>query len=169
MACRAAAAVADDWHAALSACAKTYRYQIDHSQPRDPRLAATSWRPPGPLDRRALQRCARLLANGGDLSAFRRQRDHREHIATQLHAVRWRCRDPLWTCTISADRFAYRLVRSLVAAMVRCASPAATCADLATLLHGGQHPLSQHCAPAQGLELVAVHYPQAPQWALAGG
>ncbi len=167
MACRAAAAVADDWHAAVSATAKTYRYRLDRSQPRDPRLAAISWRVPGALDRGRLHQAARLLRGGGDLSGFLRRSDHRDRIATVLHALRWSCRGQLWTCTITGDRFAYRLVRSLVAAMVRCAGDHGDPSALAAVLRGTDHPISGHCAPAWGLELAQVHYPQEPHWQLA--
>ena len=63
VACRAVAAVAEDWHAVHHASSKTYRYRLDVGAVVDPFLAPRiSWRPPFTPALPALQAALQVVA-----------------------------------------------------------------------------------------------------------
>lgn len=163
--CRAAAAaVGDDWHAVHNASGKTYSYTIDNGVVADPFLARTAWRPPFRLDVSGLHAAAALVPGDRDWSAFARRGDHRSDHRRRISDVAWRDDGGRLICTIAGDGFTYRLVRSLVGAMVACAH--GTCAqdDLQRALSGERTPAAAQQAPAHGLCLEAVRYAQEPRW-----
>ncbi|MHC5068600.1 MAG: tRNA pseudouridine synthase A [Planctomycetota bacterium] len=164
--CSAAALVADTWHAGHHSRHKTYHYQLDGCRQRDPLRADRSWRPPqaGTLSLAALNQAAALITGRLDCRAFARRGDHRDDYHVTFKSVTWTSNDHGPLATLCADRFTYRLVRSLVGAMVACAAEACTLEDLHRALHGHSSPACRHQAPAQGLHLHQVSYRPGPDW-----
>ena len=164
-ACLATARVPPSWHAARDAGGKTYVYQLECSAQRDPLRAARCWRPPAGLHLSRLVRAGRLITACNDFRAFARRGDHREDHHCRIATLRWEEAGDLLRCRIRADRFTYRLVRSLVGAMVAHATDGCSEDDLATALAGDESPATHHQAPAHGLVLEAVHYRDELRWA----
>ena len=163
--CRGVARVADDWHAVHHASGKTYRYRLDVGTEPEPFLAPRiSWRLPFPIRLAALQDAARILPGTHDMQAFARRGDHREDLTTHLHAVRWYAADRYWICQVRGTRFTYRLVRSLIGAMVAVAHGTASGEHWRRALAGEDTPAAQQQAPACGLSLERVHYTPPPTW-----
>lgn len=169
VACRAVAAVVDDWHAVHLASGKTYRYRLDVGAVVDPFLAPRiSWRPPfsqalATLEA-ALQATATPLIGAQDLRAFARRGEHREDLRTTLTAVAWYRRERFLIARIRGDRFSYRIVRSLVGGMVATATGTTSTAQWRAALAGEVTPAAQQQAPACGLCLEHVHYDTPPRW-----
>ena len=151
-------AVADDWHAAHSSTGKTYHYQLDCSEPRNPLLARFSYRPTQSPDHDGLARAAELIIGTHDFSAFTRRGDHRDDHQCTFSACHWFRSDDMLTAELSADRFTYRLCRSLVGAMLACALKRCSLDELAAALTGERTRACDHQLPARGLHLVQVHY-----------
>jgi tRNA pseudouridine38-40 synthase len=166
--CRAAARVAEGWHAVHGVLRKTYRYRIWTGPGRDPFLAARlAWRPPWPLDARRLAACARAAPGERDWAAFVRRGERRGDTRCRLLACSWRRQGPLLVCTLAADGFIYRLARSLVGGMAAVARGAADAAEWRAALAGTPGRASTQQAPALGLRLEAVRYAEPPAWASA--
>ena len=168
LACRAAAAVVDDWHAVHSACGKTYRYRLHVAPLNDPFVARRiAWRPPFAVDLAALRQAAEPLTGELEAAGFARRGEHRDDLRLRLDAVRWYDRSGYRICQVRGTRFAYRLVRSLVGGMVATATGTVSQSDWLTAIAGESSPAGQQQAPACGLCLERVHYAQPPRWLTA--
>ena len=78
--------------------------------------------------------------------------------------MRWYAADRYWICQVRGTRFTYRLVRSLIGAMVAVAHGTASGEHWRRALAGENTPAAQQQAPACGLSLERVHYPMQPRW-----
>jgi tRNA pseudouridine38-40 synthase len=161
-ACRALVAVPDNWHAVHDATGKTYSYTIDNGAVADPFVSPFAWRPPFRLDLAVLNELAALIPGERDWSAFARQGDYREDHVRRIGAVRWHAEGDRLVCTVRGDGFTYRLVRSLVGAMVATAHGGCTRTEFADALAAQSSPAGRQQAPAQGLCLEAVYYASSP-------
>lgn len=161
VACRAVAQVPDDWDACHAAVAKTYHYTIDHGAVPDPFLARFAWRPPFALDRHRLEEAAQGIAGERDWSGFSKRGETRHldgDLVRRIDQVAWSTIDGRLTCEVTGGGFAYRLVRSLVGAMIAVANGTCTRADLDASLAGRESPAGRQLAPARGLCLMRVAY-----------
>lgn len=160
-ACRAVAAVADGWDACHDAVAKTYRYTIDHGEVADPFLARFAWRTPFRLEPERLRAAATGLAGERDWRGFSKRGETRHldgDLVRRITQVDWHHDGHRLCCDITGAGFTYRLVRSLVGAMVAVAHGTCTPADLAAALTGEDSPAGRQQAPAHGLCLRRVAY-----------
>jgi len=162
--CRAISAVADEWDACHAASGKTYRYTIDHGDVADPFLARFSWRTPFHLDPQRLSEAAQGIAGERDWSGFSRRGETRHldgDLVRRIDRVAWTIGGPRLYCEVTGGGFIYRLVRSLVGAMVAVANDTCSRADLTAALAGQDSPAGRQQAPARGLCLVQVGYASA--------
>ncbi len=166
---RAVAHVADDWHAVHDAVAKTYHYRLDAGAIPDPFARRYAWRPPFTLRLEALQAAAAPIAGKRDWRGFVRRGDAREDLVRHLTAVTWHADGDQWIATVNGRGFAYRLVRSLVGAMVAVAQGHVAMDDLHRSLAGADTPAGHQQAPACGLCLHEVRYAPTPGWLIALG
>lgn len=164
IACTAAAAVADDWHAVFTARGKTYRYEIDNGHSRNPLRQRYSWRPPGKPALAALQAVAALVPGDRDWSAFARSNDPREDYRRSITTVVWTADAERLLCHVSGAAFTYHLVRSLVGAMCACAGGQCEVSELKKALNGEVSRATDFQAPARGLCLEQVTYDPEPAW-----
>ncbi len=165
---RAVAPVAEGWHAVHDAVAKTYRYRLDAGAIPDPFARQYAWRTPFALRLEALQAAAAPIAGERDWRGFVRRGDAREDLVRHLTAVTWHADADQWIATVTGRGFAYRLVRSLVGAMVAVAQGHVAMDDLHRSLAGDDTPAGHQQAPACGLYLHDVQYAPAPGWRTAG-
>ena len=162
-ACHGAAEVDSAW-LAQQATAKTYRYDLEIAPQRDPLRAPRVWRPPAGLNLHALEQAARWIKECEDFIAFARRGDHRDDHRCQISTLRWEHTGDLMRCVITANRFTYRLVRSLVGCMVAYATGAVSQDELVAAVAGKPSPAAEQQAPARGLTLLAVRYARQPDW-----
>ncbi|HEX3134355.1 MAG TPA: tRNA pseudouridine(38-40) synthase TruA [Planctomycetota bacterium] len=161
VACRSVTPVADDWDACHSASGKTYRYTIDHGEVPDPFLARFAWRTPFRLDSQRLIEASVGVAGKRDWSGFSRRGETRHldgDLVRRIDRVAWSQDGQRLTCEVTGGGFTYRLVRSLVGAMVAVANDTCSRADLDAALAGQDSPAGRQQAPARGLCLVQVAY-----------
>jgi len=160
MTCRA---VPEDFHARYSAIGKTYDYLLWTGSILPPHQAQRCWHV-RQVDVAALRRAAKILAGRHDFAAFSANRgtpvgDTRRHLRRVIVSVR----GPLVRIRFEGDGFLYKMVRMLVAAMVRVAQGKGTLTDLRTRLAGRGGALPRGVAPADGLYLAGVRYGKNPQ------
>lgn len=160
---RAAAAVAPDWHAVHGVRRKTYRYALDAGVVRDPFRVSSAWRVAG-LDADVLAAAAELVPGRRDWAAFVRRGEHRSSTICRVSACRWRARQGLLSCDLTADAFIYRLVRSLIGGMTLVGRGGCTLADWQAVLDGAAGDAARQQAPACGLSLLRVVHRQPPRW-----
>jgi tRNA pseudouridine38-40 synthase len=158
-----AAEVPDAFDARFSALSRRYEYRVtDAVFGAEPlcRHNTVAW--PRPLDLDALNAAAALLVGQHDFAAFCRRKEHATTIRV-IGRMDWR-RDPdgVVVATVAADAFCQSMVRSLVGAQLAVGEgrrPADWPASLLTLRERASSVL---VAPAHGLALVAVEYPDGP-------
>jgi tRNA pseudouridine38-40 synthase len=160
---RAATAVPADFDARFSATWRRYEYRVtDASHGAEPlrRHEVLAW--PRPLDVAALNAAAAGLVGEHDFAAYCRRKEH----ATTRRAISrldWRRDgDGLLVATVQADAFCQSMVRSLVGAMLVAGDGRRPVEWPAGLLSLRERSSSVSVAPAHGLTLVAVGYPDDP-------
>ena len=158
---RAVTPVPSTFDARFSATFRRYEYRVaDTVFGPEPlrRYDTIGWMRPLDLDR--LQEAAAGLVGLHDFAAFCTRKEH----ATTIRAITgldWR-REPDGVCvaTVQADAFCQAMVRSLVGAMLAVGDGRRDPSWPATLLTLRERSSEVTVAPAHGLTLVAVGYPE---------
>jgi len=155
VACRV---VSGDFHARYSATGKTYDYFLWTGAVLPPHQAARCWHV-REVDLPVLRRAAKILAGRHDFAAFAANRgtpvgDTRRHV----RRIAVSAQGPLVRLRFEGDGFLYKMVRMLVAAMVRVAQGKGSLPDLRARLAGRGAASPREVAPADGLYLVGVRY-----------
>jgi tRNA pseudouridine38-40 synthase len=153
-----------DFHARYAATGKTYDYLLWTGDVLPPHRAGRAWLVRPAPDPAILRRAAELLAGRHDFRGFSANRgtpvrDTRRH----LRGITVTVRGPEIRLRFEGDGFLYKMVRMLVAAMVRVAQGKETMADLEARLHGHPTVLPRAVAPPDGLYLRRVAYARRKQ------
>jgi tRNA pseudouridine38-40 synthase len=150
--------------ARFSALWRRYDYRVaDAAYGADPlrRHDTLAW--PRPLDLDALNAASRGLCGTRDFAAYCRRKEH----GTTLRAVTrldWRrADDGVLVGTVQADAFCQAMVRSLVGALLAVGDGRRPVHWPASLLDRRERASEVTVAPAYGLTLVAVGYPDDPE------
>jgi tRNA pseudouridine38-40 synthase len=147
------------FHARFSAKGKEYRYQIDCGAVADPFLRAYAWHHPRPLNVAAMRRAARLLKGRHDFAALSanpmRPVETTVRMVSRLSVTK---RGSLLTIAVVADGFLYKMVRSIVGALVKVGEGRMTVEQLQKLVKAKKRSALVETAPAHGLFLWRVFY-----------
>jgi len=151
---------ADGFDARCDAVARTYCYRVLHRRPRsvwlDGRALWHGWR----LDREALQACALTLPGTHDFTAFTPKETYHRRFERDVLNAEWRADGDLLEFWITADTFMRHMNRVLVGTMLEVASGRRTFEDFVELLQGRPRSDAGPTAPAHGLALASVSYPE---------
>jgi tRNA pseudouridine38-40 synthase len=151
-------AVAATFHARFSATGKRYIYQI-HLGEADPFTRPYAWVIERPLDVAAMMRAAELLQGRHDFRAFSALNGPpKEDTVRDLRRFAVRQRGRRVNITAEADGFMYKMVRSLVGALVAVGDGNLTLAQVGALLDSRERTPLVQTAPPQGLFLGKVFY-----------
>jgi len=151
--------VKHDFHARFSAAGKIYRYRIATTSVLSPFEVCRVWHVISPLDFTALKSCSDLFVGRHDFVNFTANRGKSvESTIRTIRAVRVRQSPGLFTIEFEGDGFLYKMVRMMVAAMVRCAQGRTALPEVRQRLLGIDWSGSRMVAPAVGLTLVRVRY-----------
>ncbi len=141
------------FHARFSAKRKEYRYQIDCGAVVDPFLRRYAWHHPRSLDLTAMRQAARLLKGRRDFTALS-AKSERSPVRT-VSKLAITKRGSLLTIAVAADGFLYKMVRSIVGALVKVGEGKLTAKELAAM---HKRIALVETAPAHGLFLWRVWY-----------
>jgi tRNA pseudouridine38-40 synthase len=153
----------NDFHARFSAKGKTYRYEIDRGGVLSPFRAGLAWHHPHRIDVEFFRAAAAIFIGEHDFAAFAANRHDGKTLATTVRAISSIIveeRGETLAFTISGNGFLYKMVRLLVGSTTRCAEGRESIDWLRNLLEAPSGRTSQFCAPADGLYLVSVRYPE---------
>ncbi|MBE9077623.1 tRNA pseudouridine(38-40) synthase TruA [Romeria aff. gracilis LEGE 07310] len=160
---RAAARVADDWHARFSALWRRYRYTL-YTQPY-PNLFVQPyvWHYyHHPLNAALMQSALEPLVGYHDLAAFQRTGSGRSHSGVELQAAACDRRGVFVQVELQAKGFLYGMVRLIMGLLVQVGNGQLSPADFTQIWQDRRRDLVRYSAPPQGLCLLRVGYPNFP-------
>jgi tRNA pseudouridine38-40 synthase len=168
---RAARFAAPTFNARRTALARRYRYTVMNRPVPDPFLAATTWHVAEPLELAALRLACDPIIGEHDFSSFCRvpKRIPDASLVRLVHDARWLdLGDGLLRFDIDATSFCQQMVRALVGTMVPMGAGRRRAGDMAAILRARSRVGSEKLAPARGLCLWEVVYPEDPTYGCEG-
>lgn len=160
---RASAAVSQNWHARFSAKWRRYRYTL-YTDPR-PNLFVQpfSWHYYyAALDESLIRAALQPLLGQHHLAAFHRAGSSRKHSWVEVQAAECDRTGPLLYIEIQANGFLYGMVRLLVGLLVQVGSGSLSLERFTQLWQQERREEVKSAAPAHGLCLLRVGYPEFP-------
>ena len=151
--------VTDDAHARFSAVRRTYEYHIvDH---KDPFLCQQATRVRPGLDFEAMNEAAQLLIGKQDFASFCRTNTDVKTTICDLTRAEWHeLGNGHAVFTIAADRFLRNMVRAVVGTLFEVGRGKMTKEQFAEVITQHNRCAAGDSAPAEGLFLVQIDYPQ---------
>jgi tRNA pseudouridine38-40 synthase len=152
--------VDDEFHARFSATARHYRYRILNQLARSALYRHRAWWVHQPLDVDQMQQGAEFLLGEHDFSAFRAAGCQAHSPKRTISSLKIE-RDDNWiTLTISADAFLQHMVRNIAGTLVAVGMGEQAPAWIEQVLQSRDRKQGGIAAPAHGLTLVGVTYPE---------
>lgn len=156
----AADVVPDDFHPRKWAVSRTYTYRIWNDRVASPFWRRYAWHVAPPLDLAAMQHAAGQICGEHDFSAFRASGCEAAHpVRRVLESTLFR-EGKLIVYRIEANGFLRHMVRNIVGTLVEVGLKKRPPADIAHLLAMRDRKLAGPTAPAHGLCLTSVRYPE---------
>lgn len=150
--------VSDEAHARFDATSRTYHYRI--TTRKDPFLCVNHARVAAGLDFEAMNKAAQLLLGKQDFASFCRVHTDVKTTICDVREARWvRVNETEAYFVITADRFLRNMVRAVVGTLFEIGKGRMTEAQLAEVIAAHNRCKAGHSAPAEGLSLVNIQYP----------
>lgn len=150
----------EKFHPRYDALSRTYQYTLLNALTRQPLLHRTTLHEPHPLDVAAMDRTVRLLLGEHDFASFGRATTASENTVRRMLTARaWR-EGELVQVELQANGFLYRMVRSIVGALLVIGRGEQPPEWIQTLLAAHDRGQAATVVPPNGLCLVAVEYPE---------
>lgn len=154
------------FHARKSAASKAYAYTILNASIPSAFLRNTAWLVPFPLDAGRMREGAHFLIGQHDFSSFRSSTCMARHPVRTLSRVDIDRTGDLMRVTVEGDGFLKQMVRSIVGTLVEVGRGAIPPEAVASILEGRRRELAGPTAPARGLCLERVEYPEAYRYSI---
>jgi tRNA pseudouridine38-40 synthase len=155
---------AADFDARFAALSRRYEYLI-YQGPRNPLLRDRAHRSYLPLNVQAMNEASQSLIGLHDFSAFCKKREGATTIRTLMKFTWTETPDGLIKVELEADAFCYSMVRGLIGAVLAIGEGKFDKAWLENYLAGKEREAHVFAAPALGLTLVDVKYPDPAEYA----
>ncbi len=149
--------VAPEAHARFDAVSREYRYYIE--QTKNPFTRDASWQYYVPLDVEAMNRAAECLLRYEDFTSFAKLNSNNKTNICHITHAEWSREGNRLCFTVVADRFLRNMVRALVGTLVDVGRGRYTPEQFEEIVASRDLSRSSGGAPAQGLFLSDVVYP----------
>ena len=160
--------VADDFHARFLATHRSYTYRL--ALHKDPFRVHTVASLPQirDYDRDKMQAAVSLLLEYGAFAPFCKTKSDAFTMNCTLTQARWEFTDGEWTFRISANRFLRGMVRLIVGMSLRVGAGKVSLAEVREAMDKQQRLPKPWSAPATGLYLSSIDYPDRSAWQPVG-
>jgi tRNA pseudouridine38-40 synthase len=161
-----ASEVPREFHARHAANAKTYRYRIYRSAICPPFLARYVWHYPYPLDEQAMESGAVAVVGEHDFTSFAAVDAERglenKNVSNVRHifSSSWERRKEELIYTVRGSGFLHHMVRNFVGTFILVGRGTLPAPDVTRILEARNRRAAGATAPASGLYLVGVEYPE---------
>jgi tRNA pseudouridine38-40 synthase len=160
---RGSATVPNDWHARFSALWRRYRYTLYTDPSANLFLAPYSWHYyHHPLDESLMQAALDPLLGTHHLAAFQRAGSSRPHAWVEVQDVQCQRFGPLVQIEVQASGFLYGMMRLLVGLLVQVGTKERSLSEFKDIWVNQRREVVKYSAPAKGLCLLRVGYPEFP-------
>ena len=153
--------VTGDAHTRFSAISRSYEYKI--ATEKDPFKGAWSWLIEQPLNLDVMNECAQLLLGEQDFSAFSKSGTQTETNLCNVTEAFFVEGGGLIVFHISANRFLRNMVRAIVGTLVEVGQNKMDKQRFLEVIENKSRSLAGTSAPAKGLYLTKVIYPESIQ------
>jgi len=151
--------VSDDFHARFSALSRSYEYLISISK--NPFFYNLSWQLNYNLDIDKMNEACKLLIVNSDFTSFcKLHSDNKTNICKLTNAEFKKENNGIIVFYISADRFLRNMVRAIVGTLVDVGRGKISIADFDNIIKNKDRGLASMSAPAKGLYLSNIIYPE---------
>lgn len=151
--------VAPDAHSRFDAVARRYEYHA--STVKDPFSQQLATRLRFPVDVTRMNEAAALLPQCSDFTSFSKLGGNNKTNICKVQEAYWEERGSLLVFHIEADRFLRNMVRALVGTLLDVGRGKLRVEDFAAIIKACDRSAAGTSAPAEGLYLVDVRYPEA--------
>lgn len=154
--------VCADFHPTLDCAYKEYRYYICNSSWQYPEYRYTSWHIPHPLDCQQMQEAAKQFIGRHDFSAFtnvKKNESYSDHIRTILDLSVEMLEQQRFCIRTKGVSFLYKMVRNIVGTMIYVGRGIISIPKIEDIFANKNRCNAGVTAPAHGLFLHDVVYP----------
>ncbi|HCM59706.1 MAG TPA: tRNA pseudouridine(38-40) synthase TruA [Bacteroidales bacterium] len=144
-------------NARFDALSRTYTYTI--TRVKDPFASDTAWLLYWPLDIRLMNDAASVLLKHSDFTSFSRLHGGNKTSICRVTHARWQEDAERLIFTVTADRFLRNMVRAIVGTLIPAGRGKLSLSDFEAILAGKNRGLAGQSAPAHGLSLTGIKYP----------
>lgn len=142
------------------ALVRVYEYRILNRELRSAFEHRFAWHIAQPLNFPAMRSAARVFVGKHDFAAFRTLGTETRSTVREIYSSHWDRRGDILVYRIEGSSFLRHMVRAMVAAMVEVGRNRLGLQELRALLNGAERSQAPAAAPACGLFLIEVRYPQ---------
>ena len=153
---REAAEADAEFHPRYRAKARAYVYSVYQGPQRAALRDRYAWHVTESLEAAALAAACRGLIGRHDFATFGTDPDEGTNTVRTISRAEWIASGDAWSFHVRADAFLFRMVRSLVGALVRVGSGALTVERFVALIEARDRSQCPPIAPARGLCLDEV-------------
>lgn len=150
--------VANEAHARFDATEREYTYRIVSRK--EPFCVETAWQYYVRLDIEAMNRAAVHLLEFDDFTSFAKLNSNNKTNICHVSHAEWRSEGAWSVFTIRADRFLRNMVRAITGTLVEVGRGKLSPDDFRDIIAARNLSLAGSSAPAQGLFLSGIKYPQ---------
>ena len=151
--------VNDDFHARFSASKRKYSYKILNQKTRSSLSRNYFWWVYDELDVNQMQSGAKYLIGKHDFTSFRATSCQASSPIREIFDIQIQKNDEGLRITLTANAYLQRMVRNIVGALVQIGKQEKDAKWMHDVLKGRDRKLAGIAAPAHGLTLLAVKYP----------
>lgn len=147
-----------DANARYSAISRTYQYFI--SRTKDPFFNSSSWFLHGDIDVKAMNQACIILYRHSDFTSFSKLHSGSKTNICRIYDAQWEDKDNRLVFTIRADRFLRNMVRAIVGTLVEIGFGKMNQVEFEEIIIARDRCRAGTSAPAKGLFLVDIDYPE---------
>ncbi|HIN39883.1 MAG TPA: tRNA pseudouridine(38-40) synthase TruA [Flavobacteriales bacterium] len=150
--------VGPDSNARFDAISRSYRYQI--TQEKDVFNNDYAYYLYGTLDQKKMKKAANIILDHTDFSSFCKSKTQSNTNDCNIIDSFWEEKNGKLNFHITANRFLRGMVRTLVGTMIELGQGKLALNDFSDILLSKDRKRAGFSAPAQGLSLIHIYYPE---------